>query len=417
MDHNVISISVLDNQYNEFSRLYQSFKNEKYDTFRKSYLITCEDSRIKNMSTKINEKLLKMQTSYNNINKWLNNYIINVKGVENTISKKSNRTFTESELAFYGAKNFDELKQTKLELSELLAPSLIGIVNLPMTTLGSKGSSQTGSKTNGSVTGVPTASSEFDFNANFMSAFTFPDFSFLDLNNMFQDFDFSIDTTSFDEILSLVMQDSNFFTNANFGSFNFAMANINSSNYGSISSLNMGNIGDLIHSTVGINSLGIAGIISLIINSNNLSISSVLGSLSNSSFQEISSGIGSISNSSIESISKIQFHQIDSSAIHSIYNRGMQNIGALTNSKISLAGFQGIDSLPLSSISLDSVGNISIDSSSYSSSVNVSNSNSNSNNLPVTSQSGGVLSLLLSGALLFGFYKKQKKDEENEKEV
>jgi len=413
MDHNVISISVLDNQYNEFSRLYQFFKNEKYDTFRKSYLNTCEDSRIKNMSTKINEKLLKMQTSYNNINKWLNDYIINVKGVENTISKKSNRTFTESELAFYGAKNFDELKQTKLELSELLAPSLIGMVTTPMTSLGSKGSSQTGSKTNGSVTGVPTASSEFDFNANFMSTFNFPGFSFLDLDEFFQNFDFSIDVASLEEILSLAIQDGNFFTNASFGNCNFVNSIIANLNIGNISSLNAINIGNLVHSTVGINSLGMAGIINIIANSNKLSISSVLSSLSNSSFHEISGGIGSISNLSVESISKLQFNKINSTSINVVYNRGLQNIGSLTNSKISLSGFQGIDSSMFSRISTSSLENISIDSSSHYSSVNIPSSS----NLPVMAQGSGVLSLLLSGALLFGFYKKQKKDEENEKEV
>ncbi len=125
MDINKIKIMMLETKCQDFLNCSSKFLTDKYELFLNSYLTKCEDSRIKRMASKLDEKYLLIKKGYQNISEWWNNYLENVKGLEQSLAQNRNETMTEGDLITYVSKNIESLNSFEENISTLLSPALI----------------------------------------------------------------------------------------------------------------------------------------------------------------------------------------------------------------------------------------------------------------------------------------------------
>ncbi len=88
-DTNRLNISSLEQYCSSFNSEKTGYNNA-YNTFNSSYLNSCSDSYVRNVSSKLKEKYNTIKNGYENINSWWINYNENSKALENKLSQSNN---------------------------------------------------------------------------------------------------------------------------------------------------------------------------------------------------------------------------------------------------------------------------------------------------------------------------------------
>lgn len=107
-----INVSMLEQYLSLLNKEKENFNNVSYDIFKNSYMNNISDIFIKNVVSNIEVLYKEIEHDYNNIIKWFNTYLNNIKSLELYLSDDSSLgSISESEL-----RNFIDYKLPKLDI-------------------------------------------------------------------------------------------------------------------------------------------------------------------------------------------------------------------------------------------------------------------------------------------------------------
>jgi len=86
----IINISLLEKYKSDFSSEKQYFNSTSYNTFNSGYINRCSDNYVIRMKNKLRSLYTKVTNDYNSINLWFNDYVNDIKNLENVLSGNGN---------------------------------------------------------------------------------------------------------------------------------------------------------------------------------------------------------------------------------------------------------------------------------------------------------------------------------------
>ncbi len=118
-DTNRLNTSLLEQYCSNFKGEKNSYTNA-YNTFNSSYLNSCSDSYVQNISNKIRDKYNTLKKGYENIDSWWTNYNSGVKSLENKLEKDNINTEISSQSSDINA-NANQLSPELLAMFPFVA--------------------------------------------------------------------------------------------------------------------------------------------------------------------------------------------------------------------------------------------------------------------------------------------------------